>query len=53
MQKSIYADQWEKLPITAVGWGSAIGESDGESAAREPMITESAPEYPTKSLHLY
>lgn len=32
---------------------SAIGELDGESAAREPMITESAPEYPTKSLHLY
>lgn len=53
MQESIYADQWEKLPIIAVGWGSAIGELDGESAARELMITDSAPEYSTKSLHQY
>lgn len=53
IQESVYADQREKLPIAAAGWGSAIGELEGEPAAGELMITDSAPGYPTKSLHQY
>ena len=53
MQECIYADQREKLSIAAVGWGSVVGELEGESAAGKLMNTDSASGYSTKSLHQY